>query len=205
METAQRSESVDGEALWARVDSFLRSRLNPDLYGRWFSPLRLHARAGDRVEVSAPDRFHRDFIDDNYRTWFEEFLPNLVGERLKVSFVVGATPSRPEQRLAPVTAAEPPRGRSEDARAPEPPRDARPNPRYTFESFVEGDSNRFALAAAKSVVLKPGVNYHPLFLHGDSGLGKTHLLHAIANALLAAHPDARVTIVSTERYTNEFV
>ena len=188
---------------WGRVDAFLRSRLNPDLHARWFAPLRLHRRAGDRLEVAAPDRFHRDFIDDNYRTWFEEFLPFVLGEKLKVSFVVdevarpAATPGAAGAAPAATPAPAPAHG--------EAPRDGRANPRYTFQSFVVGDSNHFAFAAAQAVVKKPGVNYNPLFLHGESGLGKTHLLHAIANGILAENPGARVQIVSSERYTNEFV
>jgi chromosomal replication initiator protein len=197
--TAKRISGEAGEELWRRLDDFLRSRLNPDLYGRWFAPLRLHDRAGDRIEIAAPDRFHRDFIDDNYRSWFEEFLPLVLGEKLKVSFVVGAVARPLPAPPGAAPPANPPRD-ADGARA-----EARANPRYTFGSFVVGDSNRFAFAAAQAVVAKPGVNYNPLFLHGDSGLGKTHLLHAIANAIRDGKPEARVTIVSSERYTNEFV
>jgi chromosomal replication initiator protein len=209
--TAKRTGNGMPDELWSRVDDFLRSRLNSDLYGRWFAPLRLFARAGDRLEIAAPDRFHRDFIDDNYRGWFEEFLPFVLGEKLKVAFVVdqSARPPAPAGTppAAPVPGAGPPADRRPAPPRPsgEAPRDGRANPRYTFDSFVVGDSNRFAFAAAEAVAKKPGVNYNPLFLHGDSGLGKTHLLHAIANSILENNPDARVTIVSSERYTNEFV
>jgi chromosomal replication initiator protein len=86
------------------------------------------------------------------------------------------------------------------------PRDlARPNPRYTFETFVVGESNRFAFAAAQAVADKPGHAWNPLFLHGDSGLGKTHLLHAIAHSIHAQQKGRHVAIVSSERYTNDFV
>jgi chromosomal replication initiator protein len=83
--------------------------------------------------------------------------------------------------------------------------DGRPNPRYPFESFVVGESNRFAFAAAQAVAGKPGQSWNPLFLWGDSGLGKTHLLHAIANAIMGERPGTRVAIVSSEKYTNDFV
>jgi chromosomal replication initiator protein len=197
--TAKRTDPMDEQ--WERVNGFLRSRLNPDLYGRWFAPLRPHGRAADRLEIAAPDRFHRDFIEDNYRGWFEEFLPFVLGEKLKVAFVVEeerpAAPAAPEPK--------PPRPPRDGVPQPEAARGVQPNPRYLFKTFVVGDSNAFAVAAAQAVVLKPGVAYNPLFVHGDSGLGKTHLLHAIANALLEKKPDARITIVSSERYTNEFV
>ena len=192
------------EEHWARIEAHLRTRLRPDLYDRWFAPLRPVRLEGDKLEVSAPDKFHRDFIDDNYSSFFHEFVPDLFGRRLLVSFVVDqqafARPARPE---APAPTPVPrPGGASQ---ASDTFRDGRPNPRYTFETFVVGESNRFAFAAAQAVAAKPGKNYNPLFLHGDSGLGKTHLLHAIAHRIMETTPSARVAIVSSERYTNEFV
>jgi chromosomal replication initiator protein len=188
--------------LWSRVDSFLRTRLRPDLYERWFAPLRPISVADGRLQIGAPDRFHRDFVEDNYRAWFEEFVPELLGERVRISFAVDDLP-RPTQ---PPPAALPyaPTPASRDVPALEP-RDSRPNPRYVFDSFVVGASNRFAFAAAQAVAQKPGQAWNPLFLHGDSGLGKTHLLHAVAAAILESQGGGRVAIVSSERYTNDFV
>ncbi len=188
--------------LWSRVDSFLRTRLRPDLYERWFAPLRPISVADGRLQIGAPDRFHRDFVEDNYRAWFEEFVPELLGERVRISFAVDNLP-RPTQPSPPALpyASTP---ASRDVPALEP-RDSRPNPRYVFDSFVVGASNRFAFAAAQAVAQKPGQAWNPLFLHGDSGLGKTHLLHAVAAAILESQGGGRVAIVSSERYTNDFV
>jgi chromosomal replication initiator protein len=190
---AQGSGQVD--AHWSKLDEYLRSRLRPDLYQRWFAPLRGVAIDGDRFQVAAPDKFHRDFIEDNYRAWFDEFVADVLGRPLRVAFVVDDQ-SRPAPR--------PPR-REEPAPTPTDVRDAKPSPRYTFQTFVVGESNRFAYAAAQAVALKPGHSYNPLFIHGDSGLGKTHLLHAIAHEIGAQKPGARIAIVSSERYTNDFV
>src|SRR5512138_2568595 len=77
---------------WSRVDDHLRARLNPDLYGRWFASLRPVTLEGDRLRVAAPDKFHRDFVEDNYRTWFEEFLPAIAGKTVRVTFAVDDTP-----------------------------------------------------------------------------------------------------------------
>ncbi len=187
-------DATVAESHWLRLDEYLRGRLRPDLYRRWFAPLRPVAVEAGRLHVSAPDRFHRDFVDDNYRTWFEEFVPSVLGEPLRVQFVVDDQPR-----------AHPEPARAEPPPAALPPGEARPNPRYTFDTFVVGESNRFAFAAAQAVAGKPGQAWNPLFLHGDSGLGKTHLLHAIAHAIPAARPGARVAIVSSERYTNDFV
>jgi chromosomal replication initiator protein len=183
------------ESHWSLLDQYLRGRLRPDLYQRWFAPLRAVVEEGGRLQVSAPDRFHRDFVDDNYRAWFEEFVPSVLGEPLRVQFVVDDRPRPRAEGPAPTPM----------PTALLPPGEVRPNPRYTFETFVVGESNRFAFAAAQAVAGKPGQAWNPLFFHGDSGLGKTHLLHAIAHAIPLARPGARVAIVSSERYTNDFV
>lgn len=183
---------------WARVDGYLRSRLRPDLYERWFAPLRASAIDDGRLHVAAPDKFHRDFVDDNYRPWFEEFLPTVTGSALRVVFVVDDRPraAAAHEAIADRVPSHPPS--SDQA-------ERRPGQRYTFETFVVGESNRFAFAASQAVAQKPGHAWNPLFLHGDSGLGKTHLLHAIGNAILAAGPGGPVAVVTSERYTNDFV
>jgi chromosomal replication initiator protein len=203
------------EDLWARVDSVLRSRLRPDLYARWFAPLRPIALGEGRLQIGAPDRFHRDFVEDHYRLLFEDCVPALAGERLRIVFAVADAP-RPSSNAPAVSAlgstpaSAPaltplPYPRPEGAPAAQvDPRDSRPNPRYAFDTYVVGASNHFAFAAAQAVAANPGRTWNPLFLHGDSGLGKTHLLHAVAHAILEKS-GGRVAIVSSERYTNDFV
>jgi chromosomal replication initiator protein len=188
---------------WSRIDAFLRTRLRPDLYERWFAPLRPISVNDGSLQIGAPDKFHRDFVEDNYRAWFEEFVPELLGERLRIAFAVDDTP-RPAlpPTAIPLPVALTPSSRELPALDP---RDSRPNPRYVFDTFVVGASNHFAFAAAQNVAQNPGKTWNPLFLHGDSGLGKTHLLHAVAAAILEKQGGGRVAIVSSERYTNDFV
>jgi chromosomal replication initiator protein len=190
------------EDAWARVDSFLRTRLRSDLYERWFAPLRPISIADGSLQIGAPDKFHRDFVEDNYRAWFEEFIPELLGERFRIAFAVDESPRSSPSTALPLPVAITPTPR--DLPAIEP-RDSRPNPRYVFDTFVVGASNHFAFAAAQAVAQNPGRTWNPLFLHGDSGLGKTHLLHAVAAAILEKQGGGRVAIVSSERYTNDFV
>jgi len=193
------------EDLWSRVDAYLRTRLRRDPYERWFAPLRAVSLEGGRLQVAAPDRFHRDFVEDNYRGFFEEFLPGLAGEPVRILFVVDEAPrpgasSRPALTPLPQLAPTPlPASPAVD------PRDVRPNPRYTFDTFVVGESNRFAFAATQAVAGNPGKSWNPLFIHGDSGLGKTHLLHAVAHAICEKQGGGRTAIVSSERYTNDFI
>ncbi|WP_242392651.1 chromosomal replication initiator protein DnaA [Anaeromyxobacter oryzisoli] len=187
--------------LWSRIDSSLRARLRPDLYERWFAPLRPIALGDGRLQIGAPDRFHRDFVEDHYRSLFEECVPALAGERIRIVFAVDDSPRPPPaaEVTAPIAAPAP---RHADPLID--PRDSRPNTRYTFDTFVVGASNHFAFAAAQAVAANPGRTWNPLFLHGDSGLGKTHLLHAVAHSIVEKS-GGRVAIVSSERYTNDFV
>lgn len=194
--------------LWSRIDSSLRARLRQDLYERWFAPLRPIALGDGRLQIGAPDRFHRDFVEDHYRLLFEECVPSLVGERIRIVFAVDDAP-RLTSASSDVSsgATAPPPALTPVPRHGEPlldPRDSRPNPRYAFDTFVVGASNHFAFAAAQAVAANPGRTWNPLFLHGDSGLGKTHLLHAVAHSIVEKS-GGRVAIVSSERYTNDFV
>jgi chromosomal replication initiator protein len=196
---------MPAEEHWSRIEAHLRTRLRADLYERWFAPLRPTKLEGDRLEVSAPDKFHRDFVDDNYSSFFGEFVPDLLGRPIAIKFVVDQTARSQAGERAPAAPTPLPMRPALTPPPTEGLRDGRPNPRYTFDTFVVGESNRFAFAAAQAVAAKPGKNYNPLFLHGDSGLGKTHLLHAIAHEIMQSRPGSRVAIVSSERYTNEFV
>jgi chromosomal replication initiator protein len=201
MDAAARATNP-GE-LWSRVDAFLQTRVRPETYAKFFAPLRCHALEGELLVVAAPDRFHRDFVDDNYRGFFEEILPGLAGPSMRIKFVVDEAP-RPAEAVAAVVK-EAPRAAVPVPAAPPDAREVRPNPRYTFDTFVVGESNRFAFAATQAVAGNPGKTWNPLFIHGDSGLGKTHLLHAVAHAILEKQGGGRVAIVSSERYTNDFV
>jgi chromosomal replication initiator protein len=160
------------------------------------------ALEGDRLLIAAPDRFHRDFVEDNYRGFFEEFVPGIAGFTARIVFVVDETARQVAAAPSPTPAPIPGPG---PTATPIDPREVRPNSRYTFESFVVGESNRFAFAATQAVAANPGKTWNPLFIHGDSGLGKTHLLHAVAHAILEKAGGGRVAIVSSERYTNDFV
>ena len=191
---------------WSRIEAHLKTRLRPDLFERWFAPLHPTRLEGDRLEISAPDKFHRDFVDDNYSSFFDEFVPDLLGRRLSVTFVVDAQRSLPRMPEHGPSLTPLPVPGSDGARYVERAPARRPakpplHLRYLRRRRIEP----LRFAAAQAVASKPGQNYNPLFFHGDSGLGKTHLLHAIAHEIMTSRPGTRVAIVSSERYTNEFV
>src|SRR5512138_45340 len=104
MEVPAAANASPLEEAWTRVDTFLRTRLRPDLYDRWFAPLPPISVGDGRLQIGAPDKFHRDFVEDNYRGWFEEFVPELLGERIRISFAVDDSP-RPTATPAPLPVA----------------------------------------------------------------------------------------------------
>jgi chromosomal replication initiator protein len=150
--------------------------------------------------MSVQSPFARDWVENRLRGDISEVLTELLGATIALRFVVAAdAPSGPPQEadMPPQTAHRAPL--AEDLRH------GNLNPRYTFEEFVVGNSNRFAHAASQAVAEAPARAYNPLFLYGGVGLGKTHLMHAIGHRVIAQNPSANVVYVSSEKFTNEFI
>ncbi|HVN31280.1 MAG TPA: chromosomal replication initiator protein DnaA [Thermoanaerobaculaceae bacterium] len=168
--------------LWSGVQSILRTRLSPDDFEVWFAPLGARFSA-DRLTLVAPSRVYADYIHDHFLSVLQECASQAAGHEVTVSLDIAGDSQTavPAHRGAPL------------------------KPRYTFAAFVPGPSNQFARAAAQSVAENPGRAYNPLFLYGGSGLGKTHLLHAIGNEILARNPRSRVRYVPTENFVNELI
>ena len=153
---------------------------------------------GAQLKLMAPNRFVVDWLQDHYMERILEIVDN-SGSPKTVVVEVG---SRDKPAPAPARSARP---MSLDSSAPPPAVASRLSPTFTFSTFVEGKSNQLAKAAASQVGENPGTSYNPLFIYGGVGLGKTHLMHAVGNAILAAKPDARVAYVHSERFVGDMV
>jgi len=219
---------------WETTKTSLKQFFSEDVFKMWFEPLHCIELGEDTITLGVPNDFAAIWIQENYLDLIAKHLGLAYGRELSIVLQKAAPPQsayanrgqsdtatllngqanarggagvngrvgsdhapnntvcdrEPRATLAPVTA----------RRA-----EATLNPRNTFDTLVVGANNQMAHAAAMAVAQAPAQAYNPLFLYGDTGLGKTHLMHAIGHAILQNRPDARVVYLSTERFTNEFI
>jgi chromosomal replication initiator protein len=178
---------------WALIQSELRSAVPDSTYEIWLAPLTARALVEDTLVIAAPDEI-RSWVADRFERVLQTCAAAVLGPQTLVDVV------------APDTAIEGGGGARGARQAPDAAADEHDfHPKLTFDQFVIGSSNRLAHAAALAVAELPGQAYNPLFLYGAPGLGKTHLLHAIGNYILAHGGGLRVRSTTAERFTNEFV
>jgi chromosomal replication initiator protein len=195
--------------LWMRSAAALRDQVSDATWRTWLAGLAPRSFDGSMLVVDAPSTLVRDRVENRFLPLLAAVASDAVGHTVTIRMEVAplATASTMEvEPLAPV--AVPARSERPGGRRPPPAETALEvglDPRYTFDAFVIGSSNRFAHAAALSVAEMPARSYNPLFIHGGAGLGKTHLLHAIGNYVLENFPGRNVRYVSTETFMNEFV
>ncbi len=194
---------TSAEKIWSTAQDQLRSMLSADTYNLWFAPLRAHGQENGSITLEVANDFCEVWLKDNYMGLLQDVLALASGRQLQVKFkvVAGAGPA-PLAAQVPQTktkTTEPPAEKAAVAQ------DFSFNPKNTFDTFVVGNNNNFAYAAALAVAQAPGKSYNPLFLYGGVGLGKTHLLHAIGHHVAHHKKGARVAYVSSEKFTNEYI
>ena len=195
--------SLSPAELWDRLRQRARQVLPEQTYRTWLEPTEALAVEGDTLMVGAPDQFSADWNESKHADLLSGFSPVALGHPLKVRFKVH------EERVGRVQMdmfVQPPPAPVIAPSSQQQSRISTPlNPRYTFDQFVIGKSNDVAAAAAQAAAQAPGKVYNPLFIYGDTGLGKTHLMQGIAHELLRRTPTLRLAYVGTEQFTNEFV
>ena len=194
------------EKIWDSAQEQLRAKLSRDTFNMWFAPLRACAIDAQQATLEAPNEFCEVWLKDNYLSLLQDALAIAAGRQLQIKFVVAPGGASVSSAPAPQPTAKPkpeePAAAAERLAANGEPHF---NPKNTFESFVVGNNNNFAYAAALAVAQQPGKSYNPLFLYGGVGLGKTHLLHAIGQHVAASRKNARVAYLSSEKFTNEYI
>jgi len=198
-------------SLWETVKCDFKELFPEDVFQMWFEPLVCLESSEDSMTLGVANDFAAIWIHDNYLDLITQRLRLTAGRMVNVT-LKKADSARSGASHAPAAhAAEPAPAKSRVAAKRAPRYDDRGavagslNARNTFETFVVGSNNQMAHAAALAVAQAPAQAYNPLFLYGDTGLGKTHLMHAIGHAILRRNPDARVAYLSTEKFTNEFI
>jgi chromosomal replication initiator protein len=179
------------DSLWTRLLTDMERRVPPTALESWLRPCRLAAKDSDHLRIAAPNKYTRDWLAQNHLPALEAAAREVIGGNPRVTIEIDAEPPRPALDVtAPADATALGSGLSA---------------RYTFDSFVVGNSNQFAQAACQAVAELPSKAYNPLFIYGGVGLGKTHLLHAIGHQITRLYPQLRLLYLSTERFTNELI
>lgn len=202
--------------IWTSLKDEFQKMFPQDTFDTWFAPLSLLEISEDALILSAPNDFAAIWVEENYLDLIQNKIRERMGATLRVSVQSGheavAEPvpeARPahaaNNRMADVNFGTANRARGSRMNDQAAHRQIFLSPRNTFENFIVGSSNQLAHAAALAVAHSPAKAYNPLFLYGETGLGKTHLMQAVAHHIIQANPDAHVVYVSCEKFTNEFI
>lgn len=195
-----REEDVRLRAVWTQVIEEVSLLVPPKMAERFLQSLAPSSFKHGQVTLETPSSFNSEWIRNRCLSDLQQSLTDHLGEPIVVNVVVSAkprtlsTPSTASVRVATQTLVDRPTQGG-----------FIPSPKYRFDTFIQGPSNRLALAGARAVAREPGSKFNPLFIYGPSGLGKTHLLHAIANELRISDPKSQVAYLTAAQFTEDFV
>jgi chromosomal replication initiator protein len=195
-----------GEEIWTALRDSLRGNASEAVWAAGLNTLRLVDYHDNQIVIGAPNQIQLQRVQQRYLPFITEQAQLLVGADVQVSLTVTDSSEENNALGGGVSGVDEPEvSLPATAFVASVDRPARLDPRMTFDSFVPGSSNRLAFAAAQSVAETPGRAYNPLMIYGNSGLGKTHLLHAIGNYVQENYPGRKVLYVSTETFLNDFI
>jgi len=193
--------TLSATEVWTRILDRARRELPEQTFRTWLEPTEPLALEGDTIIVGSPDQFAADWNESKHAPLLTSLAPIALGHPLSVVFRVHE--ERKTRNQMDLFVAPPPV--AAEQRQKQGSINAQLSERYTFDNFVIGKSNELAAAAAHAVSQAPGRVYNPLFLYGDTGLGKTHLMQAVAHAVMDRQPEIRITFIGTEQFTNEMI
>ncbi len=217
-DASKTSASLTSESSWQRIAKRLAEVLDKTEYSSWIAPLTTRVVGQKEITLLVPNMVFYQGLVENYWQVIEDAKSGLgidVFLRIEIDgspavedikeekTILDAGPlDMPLDAIKPVVSSRRPEGTLSQSLTQH---KSHLNPNYTFSTFVSGESNRFAQAAAEAVANAPGQTYNPLFIYGGTGLGKTHLLHAVGNHIIQNNPSAIVTYISSERFMNEMI
>jgi len=195
-------------SLWETVKCDLKGLFPEDVFQMWFQPMTCVEANEDSITLGVPNDFAAIWIHDNYLDLISQRLRMAAGRLVNVTLkkleAVGSPTSASRAPMSD-TRAKPAAAKRPGIRYDERTVASSLNPRNTFETFVVGANNQLAHAASLAVAQAPAQAYNPLFIHGSTGLGKTHLMHAVGHSILHRNPEAKIAYLSTEKFTNEYI
>src|SRR6056297_1655921 len=198
------------EHIWNQTLNEVKDKLSNPSFKTWFSNTKPVDMKDDNIMlIEVPNDFIKDWIETRYNDLITEVIQNLTDTNLECRFYTEEELKEKNQEEEEEEIEEDKTENNNDKKTKEKDKEyninTNLNPKYSFDSFVVGNGNRFAHAAALAVAEAPAKAYNPLFLYGDVGLGKTHLMQAIAHYILKHNPDNKVVYVSSETFTNELI
>ena len=195
--------SLTPAEVWKRLLDRARQDLPEQTFRTWLEPTEALTLDNNIISIGVPDQFAADWNESKHSDLFASYAPIALGHPIKVIFRV--TEERKKRSQMDFFVAPPSPSSFATSKSHNSANQVQLSDRYTFDHFVIGKSNELAAAAAHAVAQAPGKVYNPLFIYGDTGLGKTHLMQAIAHDIIARNPTIRITFVGTEQFTNELV
>ena len=190
---------MDKVKIWNDFINELKNKVSDVTFNTWFINLKLLTINDKDIVIIVPYSVHKNHIINNYMDIIEEIFLNITGKNLNIVFCLeGEYKENTFDNIEKIGLDDSVIENFVEARK------TNLNPKYTFDNFVVGDSNRFAFSSCLSVAQNPGKLYNPLFLYGKSGLGKTHLMHAIGNYIVQ-NTNLRVLYITTDEFMNEFI
>lgn len=200
--------SYDLAEIWVRCKDKLKESFNEKVFNVWIKPIMPLEVTDTYYKVAVKNDFFKTMLEENYAQVIEGVLAGIMGKNIKLIIETmdnGSSGSEAAEEMPAVPAKREQQQLFNENTSVQQPDESNLNPKYVFETFVIGNSNRFAHAAAQAVANDPAHAYNPLFLYGGVGLGKTHLMHAIGNRIKQNNPSMKVLYTSSEKFTNEII
>lgn len=200
--------SYDLAEIWVRCKDKLKESFNEKVFNVWIKPIIPLEVTDTYYKVAVKNDFFKTMLEENYAQVIEGVLAGIMSKNIKLIIETmdnGSSGSEAAEEMPAVPAKREQQQLFNENTSVQQPDESNLNPKYVFETFVIGNSNRFAHAAAQAVANDPAHAYNPLFLYGGVGLGKTHLMHAIGNRIKQNNPSMKVLYTSSEKFTNEII
>ena len=200
--------SYDLAEIWVRCKDKLKESFNEKVFNVWIKPIMPLEVTDTYYKVAVKNDFFKTMLEENYAQVIEGVLAGIMSKNIKLIIETmdnGSSGSEAAEEMPAVPAKREQQQLFNENTSVQQPDESNLNPKYVFETFVIGNSNRFAHAAAQAVANDPAHAYNPPFLYGGVGLGKTHLMHAIGNRIKQNNPSMKVLYTSSEKFTNEII